>query len=87
MEKKSLAELIYGLEQEMLRLGYTNGSLQFYRRRWKMLLQFAQKRDELFYSERLGIDFVAGGGQSHIHSRLSWPCRFKNDRNLCSGGY
>lgn len=63
MEKKSLAELIYGLEQEMLRLGYTNGSLQFYRRRWKMLLQFAQKRDELFYSERLGIDFVA----EHFH--------------------
>ena len=40
-----------------------NGSLQFYRRRWKMLLQFAQKRDELFYSERLGIDFVA----EHFH--------------------
>jgi len=63
MQKKSLTELIHGLEQEMLRLGYTNGSLQFYRRRWKMLLQFAQKRDERFYSERLGIDFV----EEHFH--------------------
>jgi integrase/recombinase XerD len=42
----------------MQRLGYTNGSMQFYRRRWKMLIQFAQECDEIFFSERLGIDFV-----------------------------
>jgi site-specific recombinase XerD len=58
MQKKPLTELLYDLEQEMLRLGYTEGSLQFYRRRWKMLLQFAEKRGESFFSERLGIDFV-----------------------------
>ncbi len=63
MQKQPLTELIHDLEQEMLRLGYTEGSLQFYRRRWKMLLQFAQKRDERFYSERLGIDFV----EEHFH--------------------
>lgn len=63
MQKKPLPELLHGLEQEMLRLGYTEGSLKFYRRRWKMLLQFAQKRDERFYSERLGIDFV----EEHFH--------------------
>ena len=63
MQKKPLTKLLHDLEQEMLRLGYTNGSLQFYRRRWKMLLQFAQKRDECFYSERLGIDFV----EEHFH--------------------
>src|SRR5680860_691976 len=32
--------------------------MDFYSRRWKMLLEFAQERDEVFYSERLGIDFV-----------------------------
>ncbi|MBX9744487.1 MAG: site-specific integrase [Chlamydiales bacterium] len=63
MLKKPLTELLHDLEQEMLRLGYTNGSLQFYRRRWKLLLQFAQKRDERFYFERLGIDFV----EEHFH--------------------
>lgn len=42
----------------MRRLGYTNGSMQFYRRRWKMLLQFAAERGEDFYFERLGVDFV-----------------------------
>jgi site-specific recombinase XerD len=58
MQKKPLTKLIHELEQEMLRLGYTDGSMRFYRRRWKMLLQFAQEREETCYSERLGIDFV-----------------------------
>lgn len=58
MQKKPLTELLYDLEQEMLRLGYTEGSMQFYRRRWQMLLQFAQERGETHYSERLGIGFV-----------------------------
>lgn len=42
----------------MLRLGYTNGSMKFYRRRWELLLQFAQEKGEIFYSERLGIEFI-----------------------------
>lgn len=58
MKKKPLTELIHDLEQEMLRLGYTVGSMNFYRRRWRTLLQFAQERSETYYSERLGIDFV-----------------------------
>lgn len=59
MQKKLLlTELIHDLEQEMLRLGYTKRSMEFYRRRWRMLLQFAKERRELFYSEQLGIDFV-----------------------------
>lgn len=58
MQKKPLDELIHDLEEEMLRLGYTEGTMNFYRRRWKMLLHFAQERGEIYYSERLGIDFV-----------------------------
>lgn len=58
MERKPLTELLDDLEQEMLRLGYTEGSMKFYRRRWQMLQQFAWQRDERYYSERLGIDFV-----------------------------
>jgi integrase/recombinase XerD len=63
MQKKPLTELIQDLGQELLRLGYTDGSMQFYRRRWRMLLQFAQEQGESFYSERLGIDFV----EKHFH--------------------
>jgi len=58
MQKKPLVELICDLEQEMLRLGYGKGSMKFYRRRWQMLLKFAQERGETYYYERLGIDFV-----------------------------
>ncbi len=63
MQKKLLTELLHDLEQEMLRLGYTEGSFQFYRRRWNMLLHFAEKRGESFFSERLGIDFI----EEHFH--------------------
>src|SRR6266568_3855062 len=56
--KKTLVELLYDLEQEMLRLGYTNGSMQFYRRQWHKLLQFAKNQGDIYYSEQLGIAFV-----------------------------
>jgi integrase/recombinase XerD len=56
--KKTLKELIYVLEQELLRLGYTQGSMNFYTRRWNMLLKFAQERNESYYSEKLGVDFI-----------------------------
>lgn len=58
MQKQLLPQLIHDLEQEMLRLGYTDHSMQFYRKRWKMLLQFANERGELFYSKQLGMDYV-----------------------------
>jgi integrase/recombinase XerD len=63
MQNKPLAELLNELEQEMLRLGYTEGSMKFYRRRWQMLLQFMQERGEIYFSEQLGIDFV----EKHFH--------------------
>ena len=58
MQKKLLVDVLHNLEQEMLRLGYTEGSMQFYRRRWRQLLQFAQERNETYYSEALGMGFL-----------------------------
>lgn len=58
MQKKPLKELLEGLAQELLRLGYTEGSMNFYRNRWKKIIQFAEERNEIYYSEQLGIDFV-----------------------------
>ena len=63
MKKKLLVTLISDLEKEMLRLGYTNGSMQLYRRRWRMILQFAKQRSERFYCENLGINFL----KKHFH--------------------
>lgn len=58
MQKKPLDELIHDLEKEMLRLGCSQGTMQFYRRRWQMLLQFAQDQGETYDTERLGIEFI-----------------------------
>ncbi len=58
MDKKYLPDLISELDQELLRLGYTKGSMTFYRRRWKQLMAFAEGRGESYYTEQLGIDFV-----------------------------
>lgn len=63
MQNKPLVDLLRDVEQEMLRLGYTQGSMQFYRRRWQMLLRFAEERDEAFFSESLGMDFL----EKHFH--------------------
>ncbi|MFT9488449.1 MAG: site-specific integrase [Tepidibacillus sp.] len=58
MEKKPLKQLLQELEKELLRLGYTEGSMKFYRNRWKKITQFAEENDEIYYSEELGIKFV-----------------------------
>lgn len=58
MQIKPLKELLQVLEQEMLRLGYTKGSMNFYRNRWRMLIKFAKTKGELYYSEKLGIEFI-----------------------------
>ncbi len=58
MQKRTLEELLNDLEQEMVRLGYTEGSMKFYRNRWKLLIEFAEEKGEIYYSERLGIDFI-----------------------------
>ena len=63
MQNKPLVDLLGDVEQEMLRLGYTQGSMQFYRRRWQMLLGFAQERGEVFFSENMGMDFL----EKHFH--------------------
>lgn len=58
MLKKPLKELLGDLEQELLRLGYTEGSMNFYRNRWSKIIKFAEDRNEIYYSEQLGIDFI-----------------------------
>jgi site-specific recombinase XerD len=58
MHQEPLSTIISGLEQELIRLGYTEGSMKFYRNRWRKLMDFAKERGELHFSEQLGIDFV-----------------------------
>lgn len=56
--KQPLSDLLTNIEQEMKRLHYTEGTLKFYRRRWKMLTDFAKMRGETEFSEQLGWSFI-----------------------------
>ncbi|MGD9202177.1 MAG: site-specific integrase [Chitinispirillia bacterium] len=58
MQIRPLKKLLQGLEKEMLRLGYTEGSLKFYRKRWEQLIEFANQKGEIYYTEKSGIDFI-----------------------------
>lgn len=58
MQKKILPKLIKELEKEMLRLGYSERTMDFYRRQWRKILEFAQKRGETYFSEQLGLNFL-----------------------------
>jgi hypothetical protein len=58
MPQQTLNALLQDLEQELLRLGYTKGSLTFYRNRWRKLEEYADRCGQVDYTERLGIDFV-----------------------------
>lgn len=58
MNKTYLPDLISELEKELLRLGYTKGSMTFYRRRWNQLMAYAEDLGECYYTEQLGMDFL-----------------------------
>lgn len=58
MDKTYLPDLISGLQKELLRLGYTKGSMTFYRRRWNQLMAYAEDLGECYYTEQLGMDFL-----------------------------
>lgn len=55
---RTLQELCSDLEAELIRLGYTDGSLNFYRRRWKQLMSYAEEKGYNTFSEELGTDFL-----------------------------
>jgi len=58
MQQLTLSTLLSELEQELIRLGYTEGTLKFYRNRWRKLMDVAREHEEQYYFEQLGIDFV-----------------------------
>jgi len=58
MKEQTLDELLGGLEQELLRLGYVKGTMTLYRNRWRKLKEYAAKKGESHYTEQLGIDFA-----------------------------
>ena len=71
MDKKYLPDLNSELDQELLRLGYTKGSMTFYRRRWNQLMAFAEDRGERNYLFQFLHRFLFFSFQTPYHYSAS----------------
>ena len=56
--QQSLHSLLIDLEKELLRIGYTEGTMAFYRHQWLLLEEYAFDKGETKFSEQLGMDFA-----------------------------
>ena len=60
MEKVPLKELVGFLEQELLRIGYKEGTLLYYRANWKRIINHFESIGEDFFSEAVAMEYVDG---------------------------
>ena len=51
MERLSMKELVPRLEQELIRMGYAEGTLKYYRANWKMITAHFDGLGEDYFSE------------------------------------
>jgi site-specific recombinase XerD len=58
MERVPIRELITQLEQEMLRVGYKEGTLGYYRDNWKRIIAHFDDIGEQYYSETIAMSYV-----------------------------
>ena len=58
MEKVSLKELLQLLEQELIRVGYKEATLSYYRINWKKIIDYFENEGEEFFSEAIAMEYV-----------------------------
>jgi site-specific recombinase XerD len=58
MEKVPLKELVKLLEQELLRMGYKEGTLLYYRANWNRIINHFESEGEAFFSEAAAMEYV-----------------------------
>ena len=58
MEQLKFGELIKALERELIRMGYAEATLNYYRTNWKMIIAHFEKIGEDFFSESIAMDYV-----------------------------
>ena len=58
MEQQKIRELISSLEQELIRMGYAEATLNYYRTNWKMIIAHFDKIGEEYFSEPLAMEYV-----------------------------
>ena len=58
MEKTTIKELVNLLKQELIRIGYKESTLHYYRENWKRLIAYFDERGEQFFSEKTAMQYV-----------------------------
>ena len=60
MEHLPIRELVTLLEQELIRVGYKDATLNYYRDNWKRIIAYFNEHDEQFFSETVAMQYVDG---------------------------
>jgi site-specific recombinase XerD len=58
MERLPVKELVIRLEQELIRMGYAQATLDYYRRNWRMITAYFEDRGEACFSELIAMEYV-----------------------------
>jgi site-specific recombinase XerD len=58
MEKLQISELVTRLEQELIRVGYKDGTLNYYRDNWKRIIAYFDEHGETFFSVTTAMQYV-----------------------------
>jgi len=58
MNKVPIHELIDKLDKELLRMGYKEATINYYRKNWKGLIAYFEKENESFFSENTAMKYV-----------------------------
>jgi len=60
MQKVSVPQLTRLLEQELIRQGYKDSTLKYYRDIWKRIASYFKERGETYFSEAIAMEYVDG---------------------------
>ena len=60
MSNQPIRELITLLEQELIRQGYKEATLKYYRENWKRIIAYFDERGEKYFSETIAMEYVDG---------------------------
>lgn len=58
MKRQPIRKLVNSLEQELLRMGYKDATLNYYRDNWKRIITYFDEHGEQFFSEEAAMRYV-----------------------------
>ena len=58
MERQTIRKLVNNLEQELIRMGYAEATLNYYRTNWKMIVDHFERIGEDYFSETTAMEYI-----------------------------